>query len=99
MFSDATFVVGAHGSGLSNLLFYRPGTKVLVIESPFSIRMTPHRGLEYLCEVLHLDYHRIEADLAPYPDQTDGDVAQMTRSDYIVDAAVLRRAITIIGCM
>ncbi|ACA19288.1 Capsular polysaccharide biosynthesis protein-like protein [Methylobacterium sp. 4-46] len=56
LFRSARVVVGGHGSDLSNLLFCRPGTRVLVFESRFSVEAFLHRGLEQLCALLGLDY-------------------------------------------
>lgn len=75
LFRAARVVVGGHGSDLSNVLFCRPGTKVLVFESQFSVDTTRHLGLKSLCEVLDLDYQVVivptEGELPPDADIFD----------------------------
>ena len=51
-FDEATFVVGAHGAGLANLAFCKPGTRVLEIvptdnAHPFYYSLAVGAGLDY----------------------------------------------------
>ena len=52
-FAEATHIVAAHGAGLVNLLWCRPGTKVLEIQDPKMIHkkvypvLSHHLGLEH----------------------------------------------------
>ena len=51
-FDEATFIVGAHGAGLANLAFCRPGTRVLEIvptdnAHPFYYSLAVGAGLDY----------------------------------------------------
>ena len=53
LFRDANLVVGAHGAGLTNLLFCQPGTKVLeLVNHHYACQM-----YYYLAAVLGLDHH------------------------------------------
>ena len=88
LFRAARVVVGGHGSDLSNLLFCRPGTKVLVLESAFSIQSDAHLGLKYLCEVLDLDYAVMETRTETYND-TKRPPTRIVNRDYVVDADAL----------
>ncbi|WCT74592.1 glycosyltransferase family 61 protein [Sphingomonas naphthae] len=89
LFRNADLVIGAHGSDLTNLLFCRPGTNVLVIENDFSLRYDLHLGLKMLCEIMGLPYrvhrastHRL-AGLAMTP-------AHHINEDYIIDSKLFR---------
>jgi len=46
-------ILAAHGAGLTNFLFCRPGTKVLELVNP----NYAHQMYYYLATVLGLDYH------------------------------------------
>ena len=90
LFYEAPIVVGAHGSDLSNILFCRPGTPVVVIENSFSIAHNLHVGLLKLAEVLGLEYHLLVS--ATSDDVSVGlTTAQSTARDYMVDPAQLDR--------
>ena len=90
LFYEAPIVVGAHGSDLSNILFCRPGTPVVVIENSFSIAHNLHVGLLKLAEVLGLEYHLLVS--ATSDDVSVGlTTAQSTARDYVVDPAQLDR--------
>ena len=53
LFSGAQMILAAHGAGLTNFLFCRPGTKVLELVNP----NYAHQMYYYLATVLGLDYH------------------------------------------
>ncbi len=84
LFHQAGIVVGTHGSDLSNILFCKPGTPIVVIENRFSVAHNLHVGLLKLAEVLDLDYRLLLSDTTD--DRTDGlSIAQCIARDYIVD--------------
>ncbi len=92
LFHQARIVVGAHGSDLTNLLFCRPGTAVIVIENEFSVAHNLHIGLLKLAEVMGLDYHLLVSRTAD-----DGEhlpLAQRTARDYIVDPEALQAVLS-----
>lgn len=96
LFRGAQVVVGGHGSDLTNVLFCRPGTKVLVFESQFSVDTTRHIGLKHLCEVLDLYYETIivptEGDIPPGTDIFDWrnpEIHNWINRDYRIDPAHL----------
>lgn len=93
LFHGATIVVGAHGSDLSNILFCRPGTPVVVIENQFSVDHNLHIGLLKLAEVLGLQYHLVES--ATTDESTQGrSTMQMINRDYVVDPARLEQILS-----
>ncbi len=55
LFAEARVVIGTHGAGLTNLIFCKPGTKVLEI---FQAREDDTYC--YLSQVLGLDYHCLQ---------------------------------------
>ena len=73
LFGEASVVVGPHGSGLTNLLWCTPGTRVLEL---FHSRFTPPY-FQYFCAVLGLPYAYLMDEHAAQPDvasrQRDGD--------------------------
>ena len=84
LFHRAKIVVGAHGSDLSNILFCKPGTPVVVIENRFSVAHNLHIGLLKLAEVLDLDYHLLLSDTTD--ERTNGlSTIEYIARDYIVD--------------
>lgn len=92
LFYEAPIVVGAHGSDLSNILFCRSGTPLVVIENSFSVAHNLHVGLLKLAEVLGLEYHLLVS--ATTDDVTAGlTTAQSTLRDYVVDPGELQRTL------
>ena len=92
LFFEASMVVGAHGSDLSNILFCRPGTPVVVIESRFSVDHNLHMGLLKLAEVLELDYRLLVS--ATTDDVTLGHpLMHIINRDYVVDPQQLEQAL------
>ena len=89
-FRNANIVVGAHGSDLTNLLFCRPGTSVLVIENAFSIRYDLHVGLQFMCELLGLDYEYMLVPTERRQDAIANTTAGQINEDYLVDPEALR---------
>ena len=51
-FAEATHIVAAHGAGLVNLLWCKPGTKVVEIQDPKMIHKKVYPVLSH-----HLDLH------------------------------------------
>ena len=86
-------VVAPHGGGLSNLVFCRPGTKVIEIFSPELVA-----GYFWkLCNELKLDYYYI---LGGGPPETQDEGYQQTwnaRADIVVDLSILRQALEMSG--
>ena len=84
LFHRAAIVAGAHGSDLSNILFCKPGTPIVVIENRFSVAHNLHIGLLKLAEVLDLDYHLLLSDTTD--ERTNGlSTIEYIARDYIVD--------------
>ncbi len=92
LFNDAAIVVGAHGSDLSNILFCRPCTPVVVIENQFSVDHNLHVGLLKLAEVLGLAYHLL---LSSTTDDVslESSIMHMINRDYIVDPGQLEQTL------
>lgn len=87
LFRNADFVMGGHGSDLSNVLFCRPGTKVVVFEHTFSVHYKLHLGLQYVAELMGCDYSFIQTD--PWRPTGEGppSLARAIDEDYLVDVA------------
>lgn len=85
LFYDAEFVVGAHGSGLTNVLF---SERTAVLELFATSRMAPHFYL--MCKCLGHDYEYVpgEGD-SLFPDEYDVDVGKVVA---LVDAVLAREA-------
>lgn len=92
LFYEAAMVVGAHGSDLSNVLFCRPGTPLVVIESRFSVDHDLHLGLLKLAEVLELPYHLI---VSATTDDVSRDlpVLHSINRDYVLDPEALKETL------
>jgi hypothetical protein len=58
LFDEASIVIGAHGSGLSNLVFCRPGTQVIELFSPHYVTV-PYWAL---ANQVGLDYSYVMGD-------------------------------------
>ena len=84
LFHHADLVVGAHGSDLANLLFCRPGTRVVVLESPESLQHGLSQGLEGVCDVLELRYLRLRSEVTPHDPALP--LRQRLDQDYVVEA-------------
>lgn len=92
IFHSASLVVGAHGSDLSNILFCRPKTPVIVIETKESVGERLHIGLLRLAEILDLDYRLLVSRTAGEP--ADGmSAARRAARDYVVDPLALASAL------
>ncbi len=76
LFANADVIVAPHGAGLTNLLWCRPGTRVLELFSPDYVNvcywaMANQLGLDYHCltgngaaSLEGIDLHRVQADIA-----------------------------------
>lgn len=93
LFHDARIVVGAHGSDLANLLFCRPGTPAIVIESRASVHYGLHIGLEKVAEIFDLDY-RLFISFTTHEPETGLTVPVWTARDYLPDPDLLDRVIS-----
>lgn len=87
-FHGAEYVVGAHGASLANLVFCRPGAKVLELVPsdqafPFFFTIAVHGGLGYDCVIGRSDHETPNP-----PGQTWN-----SPSDFTVDARMLETAL------
>ena len=63
MFKNSSIIIGAHGAAFSNIIFCKPGTKIIeIIPSDH-----PNRKCERISKILKLKYFRIEST----PDNSD----------------------------
>ncbi len=83
LFRDAEIVIGSHGGGLSNLIFSRPGTRV--------IELFPAVGMDLywrLCDAVGLEYYPLNA--------REGDSSRCGPEDYAISLEdfqkILKRA-------
>lgn len=93
LFFNSDIILGGHGSDLTNILFCRPGTKVIVIEHDFNIDHRLHAGLEYLCEVLRLDYRLLRAPTARTAGPGGETAHGRINEDYLIDPAMLSKTL------
>lgn len=84
LFSGASLVVGAHGAGLTNIVFCKPGSKIVEIFTPLH-KVTSMRILSALCKHKHL--------MLPAENVTFGDDGNPLLGDWQVDIAQLEAAI------
>jgi len=70
LFKNASYVIGAHGAGLTNITFCEKGTKVI------EIRSKNHSNSIYssLSAINNLDYNLISTDIITKPHQSNGDI-------------------------
>jgi capsular polysaccharide biosynthesis protein len=86
-------VVAPHGGGLSNLVFCRPGTKVIEIFSPELVA-----GYFWkLCNQLNLDYYYILGHGLPETQDEDYQQTWNPRADIVVDLSSLRETLEMSG--
>ncbi len=86
-------VVAPHGGGLSNLVFCRPGTKVIEIFSPELVA-----GYFWkLCNQLNLDYYYILGQGLPETQDEDYQQTWNPRADIVVDLSSLRETLEMSG--
>ena len=77
-----------HGSDLSDILFCRLGTHLVVIESALSVDHRLHLGLQRLCEMRGMHYVPFPSATLTPADEPDVFVHRTLR-DYEVDVAAL----------
>ena len=63
MFKNSSTIIGAHGAAFSNIIFCKPGTKIIEIIPEDH----PNRKCERISKILKLRYFRIETK----PDNSD----------------------------
>ena len=63
LFSNASTIVGAHGAAFTNIIFCKPGTKIIEIIPADH----PNKKCERISKILKLKYFRIET----IPDNSD----------------------------
>jgi len=98
MFAEAEFVLGVHGSDLTDLMFCDAGTGVLVIENQRNVTMGIAASLDILCQIVGAKYHRMVVgehivagtDYSAFPDEHNRDV--------IIPPDDLRNKLLAIGC-
>lgn len=84
LFSSAEIVVGAHGAGLTNILFCSPGTRVIEIYTPLH-KVTSMRVLSAVRTHRHV--------MVPAENISVGDDGNPLLGDWSVDVALLERAL------
>jgi capsular polysaccharide biosynthesis protein len=84
LFREASLVVAAHGSALTNLVWCAPGTRVIELLS----RSYAPRQIAYLSHILDLDYRCLIDDSSRPHHWTNMGVA-----DVSVDIASLKKAL------
>ncbi len=63
LFKNASIILGAHGAAFTNIIFCKPGTKIIeIIPSDH-----PNKKCERICKILNLKYFRISTK----PDNSD----------------------------
>ena len=63
LFNDSSIIIGAHGASLTNIIFCKPGTKIIEIIPADH----PNKKCERISKILNLKYFRIKTK----PDNTD----------------------------
>jgi capsular polysaccharide biosynthesis protein len=67
LFSRARLVISPHGAGLTNLLFSRPGTKLIEI---FSLEGLHSSSYRHLCGLMEMEYCTCVGEMTPPADQS-----------------------------
>ena len=99
LFSQADVIVAQHGGALTNLVFARPGTKVVEIFGPhvypFYYGLANLCGLEYYATLQHSDDFAslVQKDTA-LRRGSDENLSVSQSEDFAVDVAVLEKAIS-----
>jgi capsular polysaccharide biosynthesis protein len=91
LFASAEWVVGPHGAGLANLVFCRPGTRVLEFFSPAYVNVC-YWALS--CQV-GAEYRYLVGEGEAPPAYVD---PHLGHSDILVDPERLSRALVSAGC-
>jgi capsular polysaccharide biosynthesis protein len=70
LFKNANYIIGAHGAGLTNLVFCKKGAKII------EIRPKNYNSAVYskLSDINNLDYKLISTDTIQPQDQSNGDI-------------------------
>lgn len=89
-FSQATIVMGVHGSGLANTVYCEPGTKVIEIFHPAAI------SLMYwsLCEEMGLEYYYV---LGAGESPAEGHDPHLNAEDIVIDLAAVEKTLALAG--
>jgi capsular polysaccharide biosynthesis protein len=90
LFSSASIVVAPHGAGLANLVFCRPGVKVIEILNPNAVNIM----FWSLSSQMELDYYYLFAHGVHAPDGVD---LEANREDLTVDLGKLRGTLHLAG--
>jgi hypothetical protein len=90
LFSSASIVVAPHGAGLANLVFCRPGVKVIEIFNPNAVNVM----FWCLSAQMELDYFYVFARGVPALDGVD---MEPNREDLLVDLQKLRDTLRLAG--
>jgi capsular polysaccharide biosynthesis protein len=89
LFSDAELVVAPHGGGLTNLLFCRPGTRVIEIFSSAGARpLSPYR---LTASHLGLPYYRMVVEPSGVPQPERSEKSQLLNANMAIDLDCLER--------
>ena len=63
LFRNSSIIIGAHGAAFTNIIFCKPGTKIIEIIP----KDHPNKKCQRICKILNLRYFRIET----IPDNSD----------------------------
>ena len=86
MFSETDFIIGAHGAGLTNMLFCSPGFSVIELLNQYFTRvywsLSQARGSEH--------YKNLQSDRLITPEHETNATQARKNADFFVDTAKLR---------
>ncbi|WP_422824036.1 glycosyltransferase family 61 protein [Variovorax robiniae] len=91
-FAQARFVVGAHGAGLTDLVFCKPGTSVLELlpsdhQFPYYCSLSLSAGLRYAYLLCKSEEERDVSALGPSPHDFHVDTIALTRGlEWLIDS-------------
>ena len=95
LFSEAKFVVGIHGSNLTNIVFCKQGTVVLEISAGL-----PQNHFKRISEEAGFNFHRVKAVPMDYEEENIKNNGRETwaqsRADLSLDVRMLRRKLDVL---
>lgn len=93
LFRRAEVIIGVHGADLVNMIFAKPGTKVIVLENQRNLEIGLAKTYSVLAEMMQLDYRALKVDEVILPDIDYSQFGHLHNRDYVLDPDVLRRAL------